>query len=163
MSGFSWRGALVGALGCSFLASLAPTVAFADVFDGEFTVGSTLPNNTSPGYGTVTVTTVGSDLKFDIELTNGAYLLADTGSHYAVTFDLAMAGLQISSTPSTFNALPTPFSVPTGTSFTQPGFGSFDYAIACSGGGNGINSCDGTSSLVFYVLGGAGHEVVPVV
>jgi hypothetical protein len=88
-------------------------------------------------------------------------IFVDTGSHHAMTFDLATAGLSISSTASSFTALPSPFSVPAGSSFTNSPFNTaFTYAVDCSTGGNGFNSCDQNHTFTFFVLGGGGLSLI---
>jgi hypothetical protein len=152
------RSLVVGTASLLLGSALASTAGFASTY--VFTNSPDLGNLSVPGYGTVTVTTVGADLKFDIELGSG-YVLTDNGAHHAATFNLATAGLSISSATPGITALSSPFSVPSGSSFSQPGFGGgFDYAIDCTTGGNGINSCNQLSSLVFFVHNGG--SLVPL-
>ncbi len=111
----------------------------------------------APGYGTVDVTTVGSDLEFSINLAPNWLVETGNGTHLPIEFDLATSGLTISSTASTFTALPSPFSQASGSSFTNPGFNDpMNYGLAC--GSNGSSSCGDTSSLTFYVLGAGGLQ-----
>lgn len=116
--------------------------------------GSLGGNLTIPGYGYVDVTTVGSDLQFDVELAPNWNV--DAGGHHAVAFALATSGLTIS-------GLNFPYSQTTaGAPFDNPGFsGPFNYAIDCIGLGNGQNACGTTrnngdlaTSLIFTVLNG---------
>lgn len=140
------------ALAGAMLPVTAHAVTYYFTQDGS---GGTLGGNIPvPGYGSVTVTTVGSDLEFDIALAPNWSV--DTGSHHAVAFALATSGLAISGTS---GPIATPLAVPFVQNpgpgpFSNPGFaGPFNYAIECSGGGNGQNSCNGISSLTFFVLG----------
>ena len=138
--------------------TMLPVTEHANAITYHFTQdgsGGKLGGNVpTPGYGSVTVTSFGSDLEFEIQLaTNWS---VDTGSHHAVAFALATSGLKISgSAGPTATPLAVPFVQNSGTGpFSNPGFsGPFNYAIECSGGGNGQNTCNSISSLTFFVLG----------
>jgi hypothetical protein len=131
----------------------ASTYYFTQDGSSSFQLGGNLPAGTPPGYGKVDVTAVGSDLKFDVEM--NANFLIDSGNatnHNPIEFKLATSGLTISSTPSIFTALASPFSQSSGSSFTNPGFNApVNYSLKCPA--NGQNGCSDVSSLIFYVLG----------
>ncbi len=148
------KGALAAVV-LSMASTMLPATAHADSITYYFTQdgsGGLLGGNLSApaNYGSVTVTgVVGSDLEFQITL--ALNWSVDTGSHHAVAFELATAGLKISGLSAPF--VQNPGSGP----FSNPGFGGpFNYAIECSGGGKGQNTCNDISSLTFFVLGAGG-------
>jgi hypothetical protein len=107
----------------------------------------------APGYGSVNVTTVGSDLKFELSLVPNWFV--DTGnatSRFPVAFNLATSGLPISGSSGGVTPLASPFTGLNAGGYTNPSFnGPFNYAISCPDGG--ANGCNNISSLTFYVLG----------
>jgi hypothetical protein len=142
---------------CAFMAAIGlSTGAQASTY--YFTAsGGTIAAAALPGYGSVDVTTVGSDLKFDVEMSPNWLVETGNGTHNPIEFDLSTGGLTISSTASVFTALPSPFTQLSGSSFTNPGFNTaVNYAITCSS--NGADSCGDASSLIFYVLGAGGLQ-----
>jgi len=149
--------ALAAVVAATLATALLPSVGNAISMTYYFTQdgsGGTLGGNIpAPGYGSVSVNTVGSDLQFQIQLAPNWSV--DTGSHHAVAFALATSGLSISGTSGTLTDLAVPFVQNPGSGpFSNPGFGGpFNYAIECSGGGNGQNTCNTVSSLTFFVLG----------
>jgi len=142
----------------AFASAMSPVARYADPITYYFTVdgsGGKLGGNLAPpnSYGSVTVTSFGLDLEFDIALDPNWSV--DTGSHHAVAFALATSGLTISGSPGSLSPLTVPFvQNPNTGPFSNPNFaGPFNYAIECSGAGHGQNSCNDISSLTFYVLG----------
>ena len=158
---------LLGA-GALFLAWMAvPAMAHATTY--YFTVDGSSGNSlggdlSAPGYGSVDVTTVGSDFEFDLKLAPNWFV--DTGNatvHHPVAFNLSTSGLTISATSGFFTALPAPFTGVSGSGFTNPDFGGpFNYAINCSS--NGADGCNQTGShtesLIFFVLGAGGLQPI---
>jgi len=136
---------------------MAPTAGHAINTTYYFTVdgssgdqlGGDLP---APGYGSVTVTTVGSDLKFQLQMAPNWFV--DTGNatvHHPVAFNLATSGLKISATAGFYTPLSKPFSGVNAGGYTNPAFnGPFNYAINCAK--NGAHGCKDIASLTFYVL-----------
>jgi hypothetical protein len=115
----------------------------------------------APGYGSVNVTTVGSDLKFELSLVPNWFV--DTGNdknHFPVAFNLATSGLPISGSSGLVTTpLASPFTGLNAGGYTNPGFdGPFNYAISCPSGG--ANGCNNISSLTFYVLGAGSLSLV---
>ena len=150
----------LAAIGMLLLAVSVPTSAQATLYyftQAEVGLGGNLPE---PGYGSVDVTTVGADLKFDIQLAPNWSV--DTGSHHAITFALTTGGLTVSGTSAVASALASPFVPVSGSGpFSNSPFGGpFNYAIDCNSSGTGANSCDKLSSLVFYVLGAGALSLV---
>jgi hypothetical protein len=146
----SIRGSLFGV---ALLASaMLPTAGHATLYDLTLGLGG-------GNFGTVEVTDSGTALKFDLELAPNWSV--QTGSHHAVAFALATSGLQLSGSAGSLTDLPVPyFQVDGSGPFTNSPFdGPFNYAIECPGNGSG--ACSNVSSLVFYVLGGAGLSLLP--
>jgi hypothetical protein len=115
----------------------------------------------APGYGSVTVTTVGSDLKFELGLAPNWFV--DSGNatvHHPVAFNLATSGLTISGSSGVVTPLASPFAGVNAGGYTNPGFsGPFNYAINCPS--NGAGACNNITSLTFYVLGAGLLSLVP--
>jgi hypothetical protein len=81
----------------------ATTYYFTQDGSTSFQLGGNLPAGTSPGYGKVDVTTVGSYLKFDVEMNSNVLIDSGTATnHNPIEFKLATSGLKISSTPEYF-------------------------------------------------------------
>jgi hypothetical protein len=132
-----------------------PTAGHAINITYDFTKSGTanFGDLAAPGYGSVTVTTVGSDLKFSLNLAPNWFV--DTGNatvHHPVAFNLATSGLTISGSSGAVTALAAPFIGVNAGGYTNPNFGGpFNYAINCPA--NGAGGCNNISSLTFYVLG----------
>ena len=93
-------------LGCAVLPNAAHAVTYYFTKSGTSNFGDLA----APGYGSVEVTTVGSDLKFVLNFAPNWFV--DTGNatnHHPVAFNLATSGLTISGTPVVASALSTPF------------------------------------------------------
>lgn len=148
----AWR-LLIGAIGTMAVTMGATTAGHATTYYFTESGSANTPALAAPGYGTAAVTTVGSDLEFQITLTSGWFV--DTGTstnHQPVEFRLTTSGLPISGTPVVASALPSPFTQASGNSFTNPSFNTpMNYALSCPA--NGADGCNNVSSLTFYVLG----------
>jgi hypothetical protein len=151
------RGSLAG-FAVLLLAMTGPAYAITYNFtQGGPQVGG---NVAPPGYGTVEVTTVGTDLKIEIDLDPNIFVSTGNGTHPAVAFALSTGGLTLSGTPSVLSALTSPFTQTPGGPFSSSPFGGlFNYAIDCPG--NGANSCSGIDEFTFYVLNGGGLSLLP--
>lgn len=131
--------------------AMLPTAGHATLYNLTLGLGG-------GNFGTVEVTDSGTALKIDLELAPNWSV--QTGSHHAVAFALATSGLQLSGSAGSLTALPVPYFQVAGAPFTNAPFdGPFNYAIECPGNGSG--ACNNVSSLVFYVLGGAGLSLLP--
>jgi len=149
-----WR-LLIGAIGTMAVTMGATTAGHATTYYFTESGSANTPALAAPGYGTAVVTTVGSDLEFQITLTSGWFV--DTGTHFPVAFGLATGGLDISGSSGSVTALAVPFTQASGSSFTNPGFNApVNYALECSGGGSGSASCNNVNALTFYVIGAGG-------
>ncbi len=97
-------------------------------------------------FGTVKTSSVGGNLNVTVNVSPNFDI--DTGAHFALTFDLATKGL-------TIGGLSSPFFQEAGSSFVNAPFNAtkFDYAIGCSGGGKGMNSCNDATGFTFKILG----------
>ena len=97
-------------------------------------------------FGTITTTVDGANL--DVTVNVAPNFDVTTGSHFALTFDLATSGLSITGLPSPFTQ------VTSGSPFSNAPYGAdFNYAIACPKGG--ANSC-GDATGFSFVIDGAG-------
>jgi hypothetical protein len=98
-------------------------------------------------FGTITTTVDGANL--DVTVSVAPNYDVDTGAHWALTFDLATSGL-------TITGLSSPFFQATGSSFTNDPFNTspFNYAIGCTGGGGGQNSCNDATGFSFVIVNG---------
>jgi hypothetical protein len=141
-------------LGCAVSPATSHAVTYHFTESGTSNFGD-LP---APGYGSATVTTVGSDLKFELSMAPNWFV--DTGAHFPVAFNLATGGLTISGSSGGVTPLASPFTGLNAGGYTNPGFdGPFNYAISCPSGG--ANGCSTISSLTFYVLGAGLLNLVP--
>lgn len=82
-------------------------------------------------FGTVKVTEVAGALDFVETLTGGFKFHSGNATHSAFAFDLT------GDPAITVSSLSSGFAKATGTSFSEPPFGSFDYAFKCTGCGKG--------------------------
>ncbi len=123
---------------------LMSSVCHADIYTLDTDPSGTL--GSSP-FGTITTTVVGNNLDVTVDVSPNFDI--DTGAHWALTMDLATGGLSIT-------GLSAPFFQASGSSFANAPFsGPWNYAIGCSGGGQGQNSC-GDTSMFSFVVNGAG-------
>ena len=150
------KGALLGSLmGLSCLTALAPAAnasIILNISDG---------NGTGP-FGTVTLTQMGSqEVGVDVAL-NPSYSFVDTGSHQSFGFNLT-SGLPTA----TINVSTTGFAP--AAAFSNGFAGSFAYAVACTGCGNGgssplhgpldftVSVASGSLSVSNFIANAAGH------
>ena len=145
------------AIGAAILTGGAafPSTGHAVNIDYVFTQ-SNLPD-VPVGYGTANVETVGNDLKFTLQLLNGAWFV-DAGNdtqHHPVSFKLDTTGLE-------FGGLPVPFiGVSAGEYTNSPFGGEFNYAVNCPA--NGENGCGShVSSLTFLILEAGSLQLQPL-
>ena len=138
-------------LGSAALPSIGHAISVTYYFTESGT--SNFGDLPAPGYGSVMVTTVGSDLEFVLSLAPNWFV--DTGNatgHHPVAFNLATGGLTISGSSGGVTPLASPFIGVNAGGYTNPDFnGPFNYAINCPA--NGADGCSNISSLTFYVLG----------
>jgi hypothetical protein len=143
MKSISLRTSVAG-FALAFGASMAtPTLGHASPLY-TFTNSGISGGGGETSYGTVTVTQSGTSLLFDVESSPNSFL--NTGAHHTFTFNLSTTTGIIANIV-TDGALS--FSQVSGTSFGDPPFGNFDYAIDCSGT-KGNSNCG--NSLKFTVL-----------
>jgi hypothetical protein len=123
---------------------LSSTAGYCATYQYTLDTGSI---GTAP-FGYITTTVDGANL--DVTVNVAPNYDVDTGTaHWALTFDLATSGL-------TITGLPFPFYQVAGSSFTNAPFTAspFNYAIDCSGAGNGSKSCGKTPGFSFVIVNG---------
>ena len=130
--------ALVGVAGLLFWS----TASLGSTYILDQDLGGTLG---SAPFGTITTSVDGSNL--DVTVSVAPNFDVTTGSHFALTFDLATSGL-------TITGLPSPFTQVIGGPFSNAPYGAdFNYAITCPKGG--ASSC-GDATGFSFVIDGAG-------
>ena len=138
---------------------MLPVTEHANAITYHFTQdgsGGKLGGNVpTPGYGSVTVTSFGSDLEFEIQLaTNWS---VDTRSHHAVAFALVTSGSKsvAAQVRQRHRSLSHLCKILGTGPFSNPGFsGPFSIMrYPMLRGGHGQSSCNSISSLTFFVLG----------
>lgn len=140
----------------ALVGTLAPTFAHATSY--LLTEADSSAGLGAAPYGTVDVTTDGSDLKFVISLDPNWFVHTGNDNKKTIAFSLADDGTKIiSGSSGSTSALPSPFTQvgPEPTTAlpadNNPFPGLFNYAINCPG--NGGNSCNQSTALTFWVLG----------
>ena len=139
---------LLSAAAAAALAAASFSASAADfVLDTTFTAGLTAP------FGTVTLTQDGANEVDVTVLLNSQFRFVETGGpHDAFTFNIA-------GTVGTYSVTNiSPGAYTNQTPGTNPAFGSFTNALACTGCGNG-NAGAFTSSLSFSVGAAAGISI----
>jgi hypothetical protein len=136
--------ASVSGLALLFASMVGPGLGHASTIY-SFTSDGITGGGGEASYGTATVTQSGTSLLFDVEMAPNVFL--NTGAHHTFTFNLSTTTGAITNIVTTPGSLS--FAQVSGTSFGNPPFGGFDYAIDCSGTTGNAN-CG--HSLQFTVL-----------
>jgi len=137
----SFRLGVVGAVGAAIMVVAGSSPSFASTVYSFSVDGSDGHHGTGP-WGTVEVTQSGADLLFDVELAPNFFV--SRGNHYSLTFRLSDTLGTV--TDITHDGSGTAaFTQVTGTSFSNPSFSGFNYAIDCSTSNGdpstGANNC----------------------
>lgn len=126
MSRWKWAVAILPllAMGVGISTPASAVTLYTFTADGS---GGTLG---SAPWGTVSVSQSGTSLSFDVELAPDHFL--NTGAHHSFTFNLSNTTGTIQNISDGATGGLT-FAKVAGTSFSNPNFSGFDYAIDCSG------------------------------